>query len=430
MHFAVGSSWRDRATALVVVAAMGVESWAAPPSITGIGFLEPLDDSPATRYSTASGVSDDGSVAVGEQGWFSYSTYGVRRAVRWTRGGGLQDLGVFAGHTDSTASGVSADGRVVIGTSSFRQWAVPTRWRAFRWTAETGMRDIGSHPEGTFRVGSQAWATSANGSVVVGSNFGWLLGDSAFRWNALTGVVNLGSLPEDHFSQGTAVSGDGSVVVGESQRNDCVSAVRWTIEHGIEDLGTLVACYSWASGVSRDGRVVVGSSGMPPTAFRAFRWTRETGMVDLGPPTGTNNVYALAANDDGSVIVGRYDPDDGRDPCAFLWTASGGIVDLRDDLARRGVDVSEWTLFGANAISADGRFIAGDGFRRGEGEGWVVDLGVCEVDFDGDGFVTGADFDLYVLAFEAGEASADVDRDGFVSGADFDAFVMGLEEGC
>lgn len=414
-------------TALAVVVAMGVESWAAPPSITGIGFLEPLDDSPATRYSTASGVSDDGSVVVGEQGWYGRSTYGFRRAVRWTRGGGLQNLGLFAGHTDSTANGVSADGRVVVGTSTRMQGPVPMRWRAFRWTAEIGVQDIQSIPEGRYFSGSQAWATNADGSVLVGSNFGWELGDSVFRWTAATGVVNLGRLPDDHVSQGAAVSGDGLVVVGQSQRNNCVSAIRWTSEHGIEDLGTLAECYSWASGVSRDGRVVVGSSGTPPTAFRAFRWTRETGLVDLGMPAGGTSAYALAANADGSVIVGRYDPD----ARAFLWTASGGIVDLRDDLVGRGVDVSDWTLFGANGVSADGRFIAGDGFRRGEGEGWIVDLGgLCAADFDSDGFVTGADFDLYVAAFETGNASADFDGDGFVSGADFDAYVVGFEVGC
>lgn len=39
-------------------------------------------------------------------------------------------------------------------------------------------------------------------------------------------------------------------------------------------------------------------------------------------------------------------------------------------------------------------------------------------DFDGDGFVTGIDFDLYVAAFEAGDLSADFDGDGFITGID------------
>lgn len=51
-------------------------------------------------------------------------------------------------------------------------------------------------------------------------------------------------------------------------------------------------------------------------------------------------------------------------------------------------------------------------------------------DFDGDGFVTGLDYDLYVQAFEAGEASSDFDGDGFITGLDFDLYVQAFEAGC
>lgn len=71
---------------------------------------------------------------------------------------------------------------------------------------------------------------------------------------------------------------------------------------------------------------------------------------------------------------------------------------------------------------------------------WVTDAGpfgnaviatnYCTVDFDGDGFSTGDDFDAYVAAFEAGEISADFDGDGFATGDDFDAFVAAFEAGC
>lgn len=54
----------------------------------------------------------------------------------------------------------------------------------------------------------------------------------------------------------------------------------------------------------------------------------------------------------------------------------------------------------------------------------------CPADFDGDGFVSGVDFDLYVNAFESGDAAADFDGDGFVSGIDFDLFVAAFEKGC
>jgi len=67
------------------------------------------------------------------------------------------------------------------------------------------------------------------------------------------------------------------------------------------------------------------------------------------------------------------------------------------------------------------------------GATWWDDMSLtqlCPSDFDGDGFVTGDDFDSYVFAFEAGDASSDFDGDGFVTGDDFDAYVLAFEAGC
>lgn len=55
---------------------------------------------------------------------------------------------------------------------------------------------------------------------------------------------------------------------------------------------------------------------------------------------------------------------------------------------------------------------------------------VCRADFDIDGFITGLDYDLYVQAFEAGDASADFDGDTFITGLDFDLYVQAFEAGC
>jgi hypothetical protein len=63
-------------------------------------------------------------------------------------------------------------------------------------------------------------------------------------------------------------------------------------------------------------------------------------------------------------------------------------------------------------------------------ESAVLTSNCCPADFDGDGFVTGVDFDLYVQAFESGDASADFDHDGFVTGVDFDEYVVAFGTGC
>ena len=60
----------------------------------------------------------------------------------------------------------------------------------------------------------------------------------------------------------------------------------------------------------------------------------------------------------------------------------------------------------------------------------VFTIDFCTADFDGDGFVSGIDFDLYVAAFEAGESTSDFDGDGFTTGIDFDMYVQAFEAGC
>ena len=57
-------------------------------------------------------------------------------------------------------------------------------------------------------------------------------------------------------------------------------------------------------------------------------------------------------------------------------------------------------------------------------------LSLCAADFDGDGFVSGIDFDLYVGAFEGGDMASDFDGDGFITGIDFDLYVGAFELGC
>ena len=54
----------------------------------------------------------------------------------------------------------------------------------------------------------------------------------------------------------------------------------------------------------------------------------------------------------------------------------------------------------------------------------------CPADFNSDGFVSGDDFDAFVVAFELGDAAADFDDNSFVNGDDFDGFTWAFEAGC
>ena len=133
----------------------------------------------------------------------------------------------------------------------------------------------------------------------------------------------LGTLDGDTFSRATAISGDGSTIVGTSEADGpgaTQEAFRWTAE---------------------DGMIGLGQVSYSPVAFPGFSFlTRET--------------KAFAASQDGSVIVGGAE-------AAWIWSEQmGGMVSLRDLLISLNVPgIENWDLFEAVDVSADGTVITG-----------------------------------------------------------------------
>lgn len=71
-----------------------------------------------------------------------------------------------------------------------------------------------------------------------------------------------------------------------------------------------------------------------------------------------------------------------------------------------------------------------DGTAQDCNSNGVPDTCDCLADYDGDGFVSGVDFDMYVIDFEGGAPEADFDCDGFITGVDYDLYVQAFEKGC
>jgi len=114
----------------------------------------------------------------------------------------------------------------------------------------------------------------------------------------MTDLGNLGGT----YSVASAVSADGSVIVGDSRDgNGDFRAFKYT-GSTMTDLGTLGGTFSSARAVSADGSVIVGDSRDGNGDFRAFKYTGST-MTDLGNLGGTFS-SARAVSADGSVIVG------------------------------------------------------------------------------------------------------------------------------
>jgi probable HAF family extracellular repeat protein len=217
-----------------------------------------------------------------------------------------------------------------------------------------------------------------NTSVRIGTKFYNI--DQAFRWTEATGMVNLGDLPNDNPSPSSnayAVSADGSVVVGRATAPiQGKEAFIWTEATGMIGLGDLPGggFQSEARAVSADGSIVVGMANSGTQGKEGFVWTSGTGMVGLG------RADAVGVSDDGSIIVGR------KSSKAAIWVKDEDGVYVSRDLKTvleqdHGLDLTGWTLRYARDVSGDGLVITGNGINPlGGVEGWVARLGFADTE--------------------------------------------------
>lgn len=248
-------------------------------------------------------------------------------------------------------------------------------WTVLAAATAAEFQGLGHLPGGDF---SEVSAVSADGSVVVGnSKDGGRLGaSSAFRWSADTGMVGLGFLDGPNgnsWAQG--VSADGSVVVGADFTSD-MRAFRWTLQGGIEE----IAGGRNAFGASADGSVVAGIARGRPS--RPYRWTEQDGLERFDLQSGYEGGYGHAISDDGStIIVGQdyRDPQRGRIQHVFRWTRQGGMQNLGQI---PGHPFHSWYL--ATDVSPDGSVVVGYGSaynRPSEAFRWTEETGMAGLGF-------------------------------------------------
>ena len=382
-------------TSACVLSLMATVAWSQQPSITWLGVL------PRGRESVAHGVSQDGNVVVG----IAIDENARQRAFRWTRTGGMQDLGTLGG-TEAAALGVSANGSVVVGwtrnTNGYR--------RGFRWSSGT-MQEL--HAGYSTDYPTFATCVSASGAVVAG--YAERIHNQrrfrAFRWTQTGGYQYLDVFGgSDSNSYAYGISLDGTVVVGTAQDSrGLYHAFRQQFPGSMEYLGTLgneeSDSESVAYAASGDGSVVVGRAENQDGYFRPFRWTRQTGMVDLGT-LGGNQGEARAVSGDGSVVVGWANDEYGV-PRAFRWIAGRGMQNLNEVYASLLADGSELQI--AHAISPNGRYIVGSGYNAATGrtEAFLLDTAGttgCRLDADVNRDGTVDDADLLQVLFNFGSS--------------------------
>jgi hypothetical protein len=145
-----------------------------------------------------------------------------------------------------------------------------------------------------------------------------------------------------------------------------------------------------------------------PGNFELRNLTRGTGFGVT--PSYDTETHALRVRTAGLVSPGDYE------------LVATGLVGAETGYALDGemLDPSSATSF----PSGDG--IAGGVFRLR----FRVDAMACPADVDRDGFVTLADFGLFVDLFRGGSTDSDFNGDGFLTYEDFDAYVRDFQQGC
>lgn len=275
------------------------------------GRMEALGIPPRGMDTIARAVSADGATVVGA---------GSNRAFRWTQSTGIRHLPKLAPEErGSYAAGVSADGNTVVGKSELSDEIS----HAFIWTEAEGMRSLG-FLRGEGKTGANA--VSADGSAVAGGSNVSRANIRAFRWSETDGMVALG--PTDTRSAALDISDDGRFVVGTSFVGGLAMATLWLPAGETVHLGRLEgARSSEGTGVSADETMVVGQC-IIQGGNEAFFWTKANGIrrlyevlsndYDLGPAlAGWRLVHARKISANGRFITG-FGMNPNGNPEAFL----------------------------------------------------------------------------------------------------------------
>jgi uncharacterized membrane protein len=263
------------------------------------GTQEHIVATPDRPLSThVSGISSDGSVFASNSGSSGFRT---------VLGVGSVIIERYPGASSTTVSAISGDGNVLTGRSDL--YGNGVNIFPFRWTPQTGRQEIGP---ANGLLGGDVRDISRDGTTIVGSG-GPLGGNGSLGWvwREGSGFSFLPTLPGFEGTVASAVSADGSIIVGTSRQvsNPAVRLVlRWIgndlhafplpsglVNPGIED-------------VSDDGNVMVGGVVIPGVAGSwGMICTPELGMLlasdylamhglTLPQGVGIRRIYAVSAD--------------------------------------------------------------------------------------------------------------------------------------
>ena len=265
-------------------------------------------------------------------------------AFRWTHTTGEQSLPLPPGAIAVMARGVSEDGTAIAGC-----YATSTvGWRPLVWRVQGSTITYQLLPTLADVPASESYLVegiSGDGRLVVahiGTPYGacyWLDGQ-AYRLPAAAGDV-----------RGVTRTG---IVFG--------SSYRWTLERGIERLPVAPMWITMC--LSPDGRYGAGAA-----TNNQIMYFDPCGSVSLGSAPEGGYGAGTAISDDGRIVVGYQ-----RSVGAIRWRRANGFLDGIENLNQVFAPyLGSAFLISAQAMSADGRYIAGQGAISGQRRAYLLD---------------------------------------------------------
>ena len=278
----------------------------------------------------------------GEVAGWAYLPDGSIQAFRWTRSGGLENLGASFGTTYSDARGINDLGDVV-GTiamdANFQVGFIAPRGGIMRhlWTPERQIRAVNSitndgqmagqagsfftpfrtRKDGTFH--DLGWPTTYGEATDIndaGDVVGWdsFVGGMAWKYSdsftecrlVPCGKIMLGYFNDVYASRARSLNNAGVAVGWAGIGNDLTRAFRARPGMALEDLGALAGGGSAAEAINDAGTIVGWSGDRSP--ITAFVYTDADGMIDLNsrvPASEHSPVLqrAIAINEVGQIVA-------------------------------------------------------------------------------------------------------------------------------
>lgn len=333
---------------------------------------------PSNSQTQAKAISADGTIVAGGNTDSSVS-------IIW-RNGTAEAIDTSASLNGFRFESISGDGLTLVGRDRNR---IPSYWTAAEGLVSFQNPTSTQKASGFVKVDNNGTYFAVTSGSIPNANSPF----NAWRWSRSGGYENLGNFGGvgtnwDMFTE--AISGDGQkiAVTGLNTEvfapNDGFHTVAgyWTPTSGLVRLPDLSSSpvngteltYSRPWGISRDGNVIVGQSRGSDGLVQAAYW-RGNNVFGLGFLQGANlptdrdafatgSTRALAANLDGSIIVGKsMGTILNQNDTAWRWTATSGMQDLNIFAQNAGINLNGYKLTEAVGLSDNGQFITGNAFN-------------------------------------------------------------------